>query len=587
MERFEHRLAVRDGSDFTYGQLNRLANHGARAILERVPADSATVATLFSPGIDAVSAFLAVLKSGKICVPLNPAFPRERIAAQFESSQAGLILTNAVDEAVARSLTPSVISAPFSEEACDNLNLPISEDAPAIIQYTSGSTGVPKGVLNLHRGIVQQVGVNTQLDRTLPEDRVLPNNIPWYLNALLNGASVFPFSVKEDGFTALAAWLSENEITSFSCVPTVFRRVCAVLKPGDHLPRLRLIKLTGETMNRSDVDLFRQHFSHGCRLRISLGTTETGTITARIIDHNTQLENGVLASGFPVPGKEVLVLDQAGKPVPTGEVGEIAVRSRFIAAGYWRQPELTGSRFLSDAEDPHLRTYLTGDRGRILPDGMVVHLGRGDEQVKIRGNRVELTDVEAALLSVEGIREGAVAARENSKGERYLAAYCVLSDAIPSPSANDIRRALARMLPDFMVPAVVVILPELPLLPGGKVDRRALAEVRPTETTVASDSFESPRTPMESLVAETWSRILGVERVGVRDSFFDLGGSSLTALEAITALEGITGVELTPMAMVGQTLAQVSRIYQEGARRGSRGVLSALRGAVSMGWKKL
>ena len=228
------------------------------------------------------------------------------------------------------------------------------------------------------------------------------------------------------GFAALAVWLGENEITSVSCVPTVFRRVAGVLKPGERLPRLRLIKLTGETINRSDVDLFRKHFSPGCRLRVSLGTTETGTITARVVDHHTQLEDGILASGFPVPGKEVLVLDEAGKPVALGEAGEIAVRSRFIASGYWQQPESTASRFLSDPADPHLLTYLTGDRGCIRVDGMVVHLGRGDNQVKIHGNRVELADVEAALLRLEGISEGAVAAQEGTNGEKYLVAYCVL-----------------------------------------------------------------------------------------------------------------------------------------------------------------
>ena len=136
------------------------------------------MATLFPPGIEAVSAFLAILKAGKICVPLNSGYPRERIAAQFEGSRAGLIVTNPAHDALAHSLTPRVISAPFSEEPCDNLNLPISGDSPAIIQYTSGSTGAPKGVINLHRSIVQQVGVNTQIDRLVPEDRILPNNIP-------------------------------------------------------------------------------------------------------------------------------------------------------------------------------------------------------------------------------------------------------------------------------------------------------------------------------------------------------------------------------------------------------------------------
>lgn len=579
VEKFGDRLAVHDSRDVTYAQLNHLANQGARAILAQAAEDSPTVATLFSPGINAVAAFLAVLKAGKICVPLNPAFPQERLAAQCKGSQANVILTDAGSGAVAGSLAPQVIYAPSSEEPCGNLKLPISSTAPAMIQYTSGSTGVPKGVLSLHRTILHQVGSNTHLDGIVPQDRIVPNNLAWYLNALLNGASVFPFSFKEGGFPALAAWLRHNEITSFSGVPTVFRRVAALLP--DRLPRLRLIKLTGEAIHRSDVELFRRHFSPECQLRISLGTTETGVIVTRTIGHDTAVEDDVLASGTPVAGKEVFLLDEAGNPVPPGEPGEIAVRSRFLAAGYWQDPELTASRFLSAADDSDIRTYRTGDRGRLRPDGMLVHLSRNDSQVKIRGNRVELSDVEAALLRLDGVIEGVVEAREDGNGEAYLIAYCLLTQA---RSVSDVRRALAQTLPDFMVPAMLMSLPELPVLPSGKVNRQALPRL-PLEAAVALESYEAPRTPLESLVADTWQRTLRVKRVGVRDNFFDLGGNSLTALEAVNVLERETGVRLSPVSMAGQTLAQVAAVYLERARPSRLSVFGALRAAVRKGWR--
>jgi acyl-coenzyme A synthetase/AMP-(fatty) acid ligase/acyl carrier protein len=396
------------------------------------------------------------------------------------------------------------------------------------------------------------------------------------LNALLNGGSVFPYAVKEAGLAALPGWLRENEITVMSAVPTTFRRFAAQLTYSDRFPHLRLIKLTGEAIYRRDVDLFQERFPPRCLLQFSFAVTETSAVVWRLIDHDVKDDRDLVPVGFPVPGKEVLLLDEEHRPVASGQTGEIAVRSRYIAMGYWRQPDLTKARFLADPEDPGVRTYLTGDLGRIDPDGMLVHLGRKDSQVKIRANRVELAEVEAALRGVDGVCDAAVVARPDESGETSLAAYFVPSTT-PPPPFGLVRRALAQKLPDYMVPATVTPLVELPLLPTGKVDRRALPDPPRSPAARESGSYTPPRTPMELLVAESWRAILRVERVGASDNFFDLGGDSLAAVESLSVLERKTGVRISTVSMASQTLAQVAAMYQERSSVSRPRLLPALR----------
>jgi amino acid adenylation domain-containing protein len=577
-----HRLAIGGRQELTYAQLNSFANGLARQILEassRSAAGFETVVVLVPRGAEAVAALLAALKAGKIHVSLDATFPRDRIAAQFADSQARVVVTTPSQRALAESLSPErilVVEIPSSISPCENLGLAIAPDAPATLQYTSGSSGSPKGVLTLHRSILHNVHCHANSGGSGVDDRFLPNGLLGSLNALLNGASVFPYAVKEGGLASLSGWLRENEITVMSGVPTTFRRFAAQLTADDRFPHLRLIKLTGEPIYRRDVDLFQQRFPPGCFLQFSFALTEASAVAWRLIGHDVKSDRDLVPVGLPVPGKEVLLLDDQRRPVPAGETGEIAVRSRYLAAGYWRQPDLTEARFLRDPEDPAVSTYLTGDLGRFGPDGMLVHLGRKDSQVKIRANRVELAEVEAALRGIDGVRDAAVVARPDESGETSLAAYFVPS-VTPPPPFGLVRRALAEKLPGYMVPATVTPVAQLPLLPNGKVDRRALPDPPRSPAARQPDSYKPPRTPMELLVAESWREILRLERVGASDNFFDLGGDSLAAIESALVLERRTGVRISPVSIASQTLAQVAAFYQERSPAPRSSLMPALR----------
>jgi amino acid adenylation domain-containing protein len=581
-EKYADQLAIRGRRDLTYAQLNSFANALAREILEVSPRTAGSfepIAVLLPSGGEAIAALLGTLKAGKIHVSLDATFPRDRIAAQFADSQARVVVTTPAHRALAESLSPArilVVEITHPISTCENPGLEIPPDAPAVLQYTSGSTGSPKGVLTPHCGLLHNAQSHANAGRLGAGDRFLPNRLLGSLNALLNGASVFPYAVKEDGLASLSGWLRENQITVMSAVPTTFRRFAAQLADDDRFPHLRLIKLTGEALYRRDVDLFQQRFPRGCFLQFSFAITETSAVAWRLIGHDVKADQDLVPVGLPVAGKEVLLLDDQRRPVSAGETGEIAVRSRYIAVGYWRQPELTEARFLTDPEDPGVRTYLTGDLGRIGPDGMLVHLGRKDSQVKIRANRVELAEVEAALRGVDGVRDAAVVARPDESGETCLAAYFVPS-VTPAPPFGVVRRALAEKLPNYMVPATVTPLVQFPLLPNGKIDRRALPDPPRSPAARVPGSYTPPRTPMELLVAENWRAILHVERVGASDNFFDLGGSSLAAVESVTVLERKTGVRISPVSIASQTLAQVAAVYQERSPAPRPGLMAALR----------
>ena len=566
-QRYADRLAVGGHRELTYAQLNSFANSLARAIQTACPEAGGfrPVAVLLPPGPEALAALLATLKAGKIHVSLDATFPRDRLAAEFADSQARVLLTAPAHRALAESLSAEsilMVEIPSSVSPCENLSLDIPPDAPATIRYTSGSTGSPKGVLDVHRGILHNVYSHANASGVGAGDRFLPNRLLGSLNALLNGASVFPYAVKESGLESLSLWLRDNEITVMSAVPTTFRRFAEQLFQEDRFPHLRLIKLTGEAIFPRDVELFLQRFPPDCTLQFSFALTEAGAVTWNRIGQDCRLDGSVVPIGFPIPGKEVLLLDDEGRPVPAGETGEIAVRSRYLAAGYWRRPDLTEARFLKDPGHPDVRLYLTGDLGRASSNGMLIHLGRKDSQVKIRANRVELAEVEAALQSVEGVRQAAVVARQDSSGETSLAAYFVPSKT-PPPPFGLVRRALAQKLPGYMVPATVTPLEQFPLLPNGKIDRRALPD--PLRPERKSGSFNPPRSPMELLLAASWREVLRIEQVGLSDNFFELGGDSLAAIELATVVEQKTGVRISPVSMASQTLAQLAALIEERA----------------------
>jgi len=543
VRQYPERIAVKARSQsLTYAELNSMANCLARTIVAQRGPGQEPIGLLFAKGVPLVVAVFGVLKAGKMYVLLDPSYPSGRNRFILDHAQAPLIITDTEHLGLANGLVRqgeqiiNIVERDSSVRS-ENLDLTISPETIAWIHYTSGSTGQPKGVIQTHRNALYKVMLDTNDYHVCASDRFTfpaSRGGDMFL-ALLNGASVFPVEIKEDGFPRLAECLHREEITLFTSVTSTFRHFVNSFSNGEKFPKLRLIRLIGEPLYKNDVDLFKKHFSQDCILLNRLGSNETGNFCQYFIDHLTPITDGVVPVGYAVDDKEVLLLDDDGKEVGVNQVGEFAVKNPHLALGYWRNSELTRTAFQPDPEGGDKRIYRVGDLGRRLVDGCFVHLGRKDFQVKIRGNRVEIAEVEAALLSCKNITEAVVVGKEDSWGDKRLVAYLV-PDSAPIPTAGEIRRALAEKLPDYMIPAVYVMMDNLPVIGIGKVDRRALPE--PSNQDVqAPNEYVAPRDDTERVLCRVWSEVLGVERVGINDDFFAIGGHSILAAKIFARLD--------------------------------------------------
>jgi len=547
VRRYPERIAVKTKNyTLTYAELNRMANRVARAILARRGEGGEPIALLLEHDAPMVAAILGTFKAGKIFVPLDPSYPQAGLNYLFEDSQAALIVTDNKNLLVAEGLARSVrqlinIDELDSSLSDENIGLPLSPDTLAYILYTSGSTAQAKGVLQNHRNTLHTIMNYTNAFRVCVYDRLtLLHSCNFSVAiidvfcALLNGAAVYPFNVRAEGMDHLTDWLVHEEITIYNWNPAAFRSFVGTLTMKDELPKLRLVVLGSEPVISRDAELYKKYFSPQCILVNRLGSTETTNFRLYFIDRDAQINGTIVPVGYAVEDMEVLLLDGGGERVGFNEVGEIAVKSRDLAVGYWRNPALTRAVFLPDPMGGNQRIYLTGDLGRMRPDGCLTHVGRKDFQVKIRGYRIELGEIEAALLNLYVVKQAVVVARGNEAGDDCLTAYVVPS-VNPRPTMSALRRALAKRLPDYMIPAAFVVVDSLPLLPNGKVDRRALPAPGRTRPELEVP-FVSPRTPIEEALAGIWAEALGIDQVGVVDNFFDLGGHSLLAGRVISRM---------------------------------------------------
>ncbi len=533
------RLALKTlNQALTYDQLNRAANRLGRAILDGSPAGEEPIALLFKHGSALITANLAVLKTGRPFVQIDDKLPQARAARLIEDAGARTIVTDSEHYRCARELAGADVivinlDALKDDLADSNLGLAVPPSAIAYINYTSGSTGEPKGVMSDHGSELHSILVKAKALAITPSDRISllrSHNVGATSDALLgllNGAALCLLELKEEGLAGLADWLIGDQITVLTCVASVFRH--ALRDGASHVKfsTIRLVHLGGEALFQSDIELFKQHFVDGCRLVNRLGISETKTASYFFIDKNSIVEEPVVPVGFALDGYEIAVLDEAGKPVAANTVGEIAVKSRFLASGYWRRPELTQAKFLTDPAGSDARIFLSGDLGYLRPDGCLVHVGRNDLQSKIRGHRVELAEVEIALLDIAGIVQAAVAARQQRDGSARLLAYVVLR-AGTALNVSQIRGALQEKLPDYMVPAAFVQLARLPMTSSGKIDRRGLPEASHSRADL-DVSYALPRNPLETVLARLWCEVLQLEELGSADDFFALGGDSLLA----------------------------------------------------------
>ena len=549
---------VTEGERLTYAQLDRRSDTLAAAVARATGPTDTPVAVIASEPAATIVAMLAVWKAGRFCVPLDGALPPARLAVILRDAEAGLLLAD--DATAAGRLSGASFDGHVLRMDEMDLDAAVAPPTPALtadtlacLLYTSGSTGEPKGVVRTHRNLLHRARCAVASLAIGPDDRVSALHSPAFgaglrdvLAALLGGATLLPFDVRSAGLVPLAAWINRERITVLCAVVTTLRRLVASLPPDERFPSVRAIRLGSEPLFDTDVERLRARLAPDCLIIAGYGASEASGIVEYRIGAGTPLPRGRVPAGYPLEGVEILVLDEAGTTLEVGRVGEVAVRSRYLSPGYWRRPDRTRAQFHGDAAGAGVRTYRTGDLGRLAPDGCLEVLGRHDQQVKVRGYLVHPGEIERRLAEHPEIREAAVVGWAET-GETRLVAY-VVPTAQPGPTEAALRRFVQSSLPAYMVPSAFVSLEALPVTGNGKLDRAALPSppaegARPTVFVPAVNSIEHQ-------IAQIWEDLFDVRPVGASDDFAALGGDSLLAAAFIAELEARCGLVLSPSALL-------------------------------------
>ncbi|HYP25131.1 MAG TPA: amino acid adenylation domain-containing protein [Blastocatellia bacterium] len=547
-----------EGEGLTYGELNARANRLARHLIKSGAGRETIVAVCLERSLDLVTVLLAILKSGAAYLPMDPSYPRERLEYMLSDSGAPLAITQSHLSGMftgkpIRTICLDDLPEAVSGEPGDNPLVEMSDENMAYLIYTSGSTGRPKGVMVPHRGISNLMGWMetvfplTEQDRLLQKTPLSFDASAWELFApLAAGAQLVlaqPGGHQDIGY--LVRTIRGEKITVLQVVPSLLKVLLD--EPGfKECESLRQIFCGGEALPaqvRNDV-LTQTHFG----LINVYGPTEASVNSTF---HHFEPRDGEspVVIGRPVTNAAAYILDDSLAPVPVGVPGELYIGGPGLARGYLGRPDLTAERFIPDlfGGEPGARLYRTGDLARHLPDGNIDFLGRLDHQVKLRGFRIELEEIECVLGQAPGVREAVVIPREDKPGDTYLAAY-VVPGREQSPSVGELRAFLKERLPDYMVPSAFVTMERLPLLSNGKLDRQAL----PAPEKVQAQNNEQaapPASAIEEMMASIWGDLLGVEVASVHDNFFDLGGHSLLATQVISRVRESFKLEL-PMRVL-------------------------------------
>ena len=556
----------------TYQELNVLANRLSHRLLAHPLPDDQPFAILADGGVHQVIAVLAALKAGRVYLVIDPANPPERVVAILQHAGAEILVVDAANVARVIALKPRPrhiirIDADLSQEPPTDPRAKVGPEAPALILYTSGSTGRHKGVVHTHRSILSNFVRHADAFRITQDDRqTLLYQLSVYggtrdlFNALLSGASLYYFPVREAGVAGLTGWITAERITIYCSVASVFRELAAALPPSLTFPDLRLVKIGGEATHALDVERFRGHLPPHALIHCGLSSSETGLVCNYFVRPDTQLADGTVPLGRPVEGMEVLIADESGHDVSPGTVGEIWVRGPSLAQGYWRDEAATAAAFVESA-DTGTRVYRTGDLALRRPDGCMEHRGRADFQVKIRGNRVDLTEIERHLLEHAECRQVAVMSRPEKSGAARLVAYVTTEDGA-HPAVPALRAFLAERVPPYMIPGVFVLLDSLPRTGNGKIDRAALPDPGPDRPALSAP-YVAPSSAIEADLCALWGELLGIDPVGTADNFFDLGGHSLLAAQVIARFRDAHGVPLSVRNLLDNpTVAALSTVVE-------------------------
>jgi amino acid adenylation domain-containing protein len=543
----------------TYAELNEQANRTARWLRGLGIDPEVLVGIGMAPSLRRLAVLLGILKAGGGYVPLDPALPAERLAFMISDAAIPVVVADeegyaAIPSGEARVLSVEREWPRIAEQESADLKLALEPTSAAYVIYTSGSTGRPKGVVVEHRNVLNLAVQAVEHWSLGPSDRVVllsslnfdASVLDWVGALLTGGRAVVVPSRTRLNPAALADLMREHEV-SFALIPPA---VLSLLT-GEPLPHLRNLTVGGEEF---PPELVRAWVRPGLRLFNLYGPTEC-TVVATISElDGTRLPPPI---GLPVANTRGYVLDPQLKPVPVGVIGELHLGGASVTRGYLNAPELTEQRFVPDpfSDEPGARLYRTGDLVRRLPDGNIGYCGRRDGQVKIRGLRIELGEIEAALLGHPEVAQAVVLVSVDKAEQKQLVGYVRPAADLACPQPAALREHLARTLPGYMVPGHILVLDEFPLNSNGKVDKAALPAVVDPAADGGSEGYRAPGTIIETVLADMYAQLLRRERVGADEGFFEIGGTSLQAMQLVARLRlelavdvDVTDVFLTPAA---------------------------------------
>lgn len=546
--RSTHPAIVFNGRVTTYAQLADRAEQVASRLAASGIRPGETVALFFDRGADGLAAMLGAWTVGAIAVPLVPSHPFDRLRRMLNDARPRALLTDTAHHERATGLDDRQL-------AIIDIDLPVTRvsftrpaftaDGPALVLYTSGSAGAPKGVLHTHATSLHKIDRVTRRLQITENDRIgwfstyaVGQGISASWIALLAGATLCPFDVRGEGVDRLYQWIEQQRISIYLSSATLFRNIAAEMNQPATCSSVRMIRIGGERVRPADVDAQRRLFP-AAQLVVSYSATETGPISAHFVGADETFTDGLVPVGRPFDDLDVFIADPEGNEVANGDEGEICVRSAYLFAGYANE---TPSPAALSADARPVRTYRTGDLGRVRADGLLEHRGRKDLRVKIRGFRIEIEEVEAMLEQNPAVARAAVAAKPDANGELRLVAY-IEPVARTALNVETLRADLATRIPEHMLPSTFVWLDAMPVTDSGKVARQQLPEPTSDRPELAA-SFVAPRTAIEETIARVWQDVLGLDAIGVHDDFLALGGDSLKATQVASRLNAALQIEI-------------------------------------------
>jgi amino acid adenylation domain-containing protein len=541
VERFPSRIAIHTSEqEITYDRLNKRANQIAHMLLDFSEGNHNRVGLLFEQGSNAIASILGVLKAGCAFVPLNDSDPVSVLIDICRDCTPVILLTDQkkLAQTIVNNNVPIIDINKLSDDLSETNPSPRGDaDTTAYLFYTSGSTGKPKGVCQTQRNLFHFVRVYSRSLGLTYKDRLSllytlafsASNMDVF-GALLNGATLCPYNARKLGTTWLPDWLETFQISILHTVPTVFRHITKNLESKHVFSTIKGVDLGGESVFRSDIGLFKKHFTDDCILINHLAATEASVMAQYQIDLSLDHKSEFLPVGTEAEGVMIRFIDSDGNEVAEGETGEIEVHSPYVSSGYWNLPELNRKVFIEGEHLPKKRMYRSGDLGYRGEDGKIYFLGRSDHRVKIHGYSVDTNEVEAAIRKCSPWHDIAVIARQLEDDNPIRLVAFIVENNDTQIGLNEVRKSLSQHLASYKIPTKFVFLTTLPEIASGKIDRKSLEKLDLQGKYIETD-FVAPVNEMEQKIADLYKHVLKIDQVGRNDDFFYMGGDSLKATE--------------------------------------------------------